>query len=69
MSDRPIQVRFPSRAAQMVADAATRQGTTTSGIVRRFTYDGLRALGLDPTGIPARDTDDSQRPANGEVAA
>lgn len=53
MMAHPLQIRFPERAARMVADAAAQQGTTASGIVRRFTYDGLRALGFDPTGMPA----------------
>jgi len=54
----------------LIDTASRRAGTKPTEWTRQALAEALRAAGIDPANnLATQDTDDSQRPANGEVAA
>jgi hypothetical protein len=53
----------------LIDAAAARAGAKPTEWTRQALREALRAAGVEPANITTQSADDSQRPANGEVAA
>jgi hypothetical protein len=65
----PLTLLVQPGFRSLIDKAALNAGAKPTEWARHALAEALRASGIDPANITARDADDSQRPANGEVAA